>query len=258
MVVGYHHFRTPPYNWNFFFLHLGRCQDVRMPWTQIPPRRSTRMWSYLIFAIHLHFLWTCLIRVREHGTSRNDPKQTTIQLQVTIGSCNDCKMFQSFQKVGSSSLWKLQVTILKPWSLRTSWPAHPSGTVCVEQSFHEEPFFWISHKQLIPIWVFPNPKMDGLYWKTLLKWMIGGYHYFRKHPNDSNIFYFWVFWCMRPIVFFKNLVFHILMNFHQLSHHVSSHAIECPSLVLPYHFLIWILFSSYHFSPAFPTILASI
>ena len=25
--------------------------------------------------------------------------------------------------------------------------------------------------------------MDGLKRKTLLKWMIGGYHYFRKHPN---------------------------------------------------------------------------
>ena len=24
--------------------------------------------------------------------------------------------------------------------------------------------------------------MDGLYWKTLLKWMIWGYHYFWKHP----------------------------------------------------------------------------
>ena len=24
--------------------------------------------------------------------------------------------------------------------------------------------------------------MDGLYWKALLKWMIWGYHYFRKHP----------------------------------------------------------------------------
>ena len=28
------------------------------------------------------------------------------------------------------------------------------------------------------------PKMDGLEWKTLLKWMIWGYHYFRKHPYD--------------------------------------------------------------------------
>ena len=27
-----------------------------------------------------------------------------------------------------------------------------------------------------------NPKMDGLYWKTLLKWMIWGYPYFWKHP----------------------------------------------------------------------------
>ena len=26
--------------------------------------------------------------------------------------------------------------------------------------------------------------MDGLYWKTLLKWMIWGYHYFWKHPNS--------------------------------------------------------------------------
>ena len=26
------------------------------------------------------------------------------------------------------------------------------------------------------------PKMDGLYWKTLLKWMIWGYPYFWKHP----------------------------------------------------------------------------
>ena len=24
--------------------------------------------------------------------------------------------------------------------------------------------------------------MDGLSWKTLLKWMIWGYHYFQKHP----------------------------------------------------------------------------
>ena len=27
--------------------------------------------------------------------------------------------------------------------------------------------------------------MDGLYWKTLLKWMIWGYHYFRKHPYHT-------------------------------------------------------------------------
>ena len=27
-----------------------------------------------------------------------------------------------------------------------------------------------------------TPKMDGLNWKTLLKWMIWGYHHFRKPP----------------------------------------------------------------------------
>ena len=27
-----------------------------------------------------------------------------------------------------------------------------------------------------------TPEMDGLQWKTLLKWMIWGYHHFRKHP----------------------------------------------------------------------------
>ena len=39
--------------------------------------------------------------------------------------------------------------------------------------------------------------MDGLQWKTLLKWMIWGYHSFRKHPNlaptqlDSKNFPTW-------------------------------------------------------------------
>jgi len=30
--------------------------------------------------------------------------------------------------------------------------------------------------------------MDGLYWKTLLKWMIWGYHYFRKPTRYIMIF----------------------------------------------------------------------
>ena len=29
-----------------------------------------------------------------------------------------------------------------------------------------------------------TPKMDGLWWKTLLKWMIWRYHYFWKHPHS--------------------------------------------------------------------------
>ena len=190
-------------------LPLGRCQDrIECPDSN-PTRRSTRMWSYLIFCDSSSLSVNVVeYRVREHGTSRNDPIQTTIQ--VTLGSCNDSK---------NSNLSKLGVPIFESYKLQ-SWnrgaygptrsSAHPEGEQCVGGgSFHEEPF------------------------------------------SDSNIFYFWVFWCMRPIVLFlKNLVFQILMNFHQLSHHVSSHATECPSLVLPYHFLIWILFSSYHFSPA--------
>ena len=43
------------------------------------------------------------------------------------------------------------------------------------------------------ICVFPKiggktPKMDGLKWKTLLKWMIWGYHYFWKHPYCFDFF----------------------------------------------------------------------
>ena len=46
---------------------------------------------------------------------------------------------------------------------------------------------------MVSIWVFPKigvqyPKMDGLWWKTLLKWMICGYHYFWKHPYVSWCF----------------------------------------------------------------------
>ena len=31
--------------------------------------------------------------------------------------------------------------------------------------------------------------MDGVYWKTLLKWKIWGYHYFRKHPYKGGFTY---------------------------------------------------------------------
>ena len=52
---------------------------------------------------------------------------------------------------------------------------------------------WSKHKTTPPSFnkrrVFPKigvPQMDGLQWKTLLKLMIWGYHYFRKHP-DLNL-----------------------------------------------------------------------
>ena len=32
--------------------------------------------------------------------------------------------------------------------------------------------------------------MDGLQWKTLLKWMIRRYPYFWKHPNDFQLLFF--------------------------------------------------------------------
>ena len=34
--------------------------------------------------------------------------------------------------------------------------------------------------------------MDGLWWKTLLKWMIWGYPYFRKHPYVWVIFWWYL------------------------------------------------------------------
>ena len=59
--------------------------------------------------------------------------------------------------------------------------------------FHYKPSIWgtpifgITHIVYVYtfIWVFPKigvPQMDGLSWKTLLKWMIWGYHHFWKHP----------------------------------------------------------------------------
>ena len=43
-----------------------------------------------------------------------------------------------------------------------------------------------------PTWMFPKMRVlqNGWFiWNTLLKWMIWGYHYFRKHP-DSRTFVF--------------------------------------------------------------------
>ena len=43
-------------------------------------------------------------------------------------------------------------------------------------------------KTRVFIWVFPKiggPQNGWFIWKTLLKWMIWGYHYSRKHPYDD-------------------------------------------------------------------------
>ena len=44
--------------------------------------------------------------------------------------------------------------------------------------------------------------MDGSEWKTLLKWMIWGYHHFWNHPYDHIIFDFlpWGVFCLHTIV----------------------------------------------------------
>ena len=66
------------------------------------------------------------------------------------------------------------------WTVRSAWcvvsiPKSPIKPLEIVSAF-------------LPIWMFPQigvpgyPKMDDLQWKTLLKWMIWGYHYFRKHP----------------------------------------------------------------------------
>ena len=44
--------------------------------------------------------------------------------------------------------------------------------------------------------------MDGLEWKTLLKWMIWGYPYFRNHANSCT---FQTCFFTRPLYYMMNL-----------------------------------------------------
>ena len=81
--------------------------------------------------------------------------------------------------------WKL-----RPWNARlinfVPRTYFPIGT-CRSTLFNHHEYFVMSPKQIqraivgMPqqsnTWVFPKIK-DGLWWKTLLKWMIWGYHYF--------------------------------------------------------------------------------
>ena len=65
---------------------------------------------------------------------------------------------------------------------RSSWSLPDILANCLRGNSQQVPNF-------PNIWVFPRigvPQMDGLYWKTLLKWMIWGYHYFRKHPYKGT------------------------------------------------------------------------
>ena len=66
--------------------------------------------------------------------------------------------------------------------------------------------------------------MDGLEWKTLLKWMIWGYHYFRKHsyiPLGGGFKYFLFSpqrWWRFPIWLIH--IFHMGWN-HQLDYFMN-------------------------------------
>ena len=58
-------------------------------------------------------------------------------------------------------------------------------------------------------WMFPKIMVPQkwLVWKTLLKWMIWGYHYFWKHLNDIGrlspldffLLFFWFSYCCSSI-----------------------------------------------------------
>ena len=77
-----------------------------------------------------------------------------------------------------------QTSIQNLFRLHLDQPSSKSGdqgSLDVTENLHINPE--------VKKWMFPKkwwyPKMDGLSWKTLSKWMIWGYHYFRKHPNES-------------------------------------------------------------------------
>ena len=77
------------------------------------------------------------------------------------------------------------------------WVATPQylkiecGAVILHRSVSHLPRFFFPQKPSDGC--FPKkgyPKMDGLWWKTLFKWMIWGYPYIRKHPDKwRNIEY---------------------------------------------------------------------
>ena len=66
--------------------------------------------------------------------------------------------------------------------LETGW-GRDGGTNLKHPKFHEKRLpFWKS-KQTGCFQKYGYPEMDDLQWKTLLKWMIWGYHYFLETSN---------------------------------------------------------------------------
>ena len=89
---------------------------------------------------------------------------------------------ESSESTGSSSLYlRNWITICS----KTRWEKQVVSQEFAPLHVFPDIFWYLQCYTLDDIQVFPKkeyPKMDGLWWKTLLKWMIWGYHYFRKHP----------------------------------------------------------------------------
>ena len=89
----------------------------------------------------------------------------------------------------------------KHTDLFPSWaPGFQSGNMVfllwpfIKQINSEETMFYgVFVGGRILIWGFPKigvPQNGRFIWKTLLKWMIWGYHHLRKHPFiDSNVWF---------------------------------------------------------------------
>ena len=68
-----------------------------------------------------------------------------------------------------------------------SWPSWPWALLFFESMRREG----ATDMGVEPKIGFFSPKMDGSYWKTLLKLMIWGYPYFWKHPYQDIKHFFW-------------------------------------------------------------------
>ena len=104
-----------------------------------------------------------------------------------------------WRKDGKNSLARILLRFRKkPWAnfqllhlyLRNADQSNSTVEVCRGSIHPSSMIRWIERfiipKSYLSIWVFPkigvSPKWMVYNGKTLLKWMIWGYHYFRKHP----------------------------------------------------------------------------
>ena len=141
--------------------------------TDLPLFFSIITTTTVVCCVQLPMVW--------HGHSSTAEGFLSLKQQTIQGSA----MVSWFSLFSGYEVSKFQVGIVtrisrhelsKPGFYGTPWIRHP-------------PVSWtwdLGHKEgqslyggFLKWWY---PKMDGLQWKTLLKWMIWGYHYFWKHP----------------------------------------------------------------------------